>query len=457
MPQKILQDALSILLKMDLDDRDIDSLGCLQLIVGSSLLGTPDIAMDELGFSAEVRGIDGIGNTRLGTNDGDDAPLESRYQSGYSEIELDLIKSLSSELLSPVDRRFDKNHTDDNATSMELQARHAIILLSRSPAFPPLLQKKELSAAGVRANYNRLLPLLQIGGMAASDLEDTSDSANMWREAVRNPARRYSKPWARDPHNQSPAEVDNPPEVEDSDAYASLPTPVGVRMEEEPSASATFYKAARLPNVGELVEISFNDGNRYFPKIVGMTKQNNMVQLEPLDEYMRSHNYATLSNGGARTGEIWLSVRELFWNPNGYWKHSSAASAGAQRLKLVNQMRASKLHRSSSGLSRSGLSLSSVLSNAALPPAVLGSLEAEEENKGVNMATDEKRPNMVGGLQLKRRDHFYYVQSLCMPKFSVGAEWRWGIVDEHEFMLNSGPLRADAAMPHSVCHLHLLF
>ena len=44
--------------------------------------------MDELGFSAEARGIDGIGNTRLGTNDGDDAPLESRYQSGYSEIEL---------------------------------------------------------------------------------------------------------------------------------------------------------------------------------------------------------------------------------------------------------------------------------------------------------------------------------------------------------------------------------
>jgi hypothetical protein len=481
-PQTILQDALSILLKMDLEDRDVDSLGRLPTYCRALLcLAIRSVAMDEVAFSAEL-----IRGEQEG-EDGDDDEDEGETQGGvggYSEIERDLLRSLAPSLHAPVDVQFDIPRENDNVMSLELQARHAIILLSRSPAFPPLLQKKELSAAGVRASYNRLLPLLLVGGMAATDLEADSDGANMWRQAVRNPARQYDKPWAEGSGDQHPGgagasrggggdssgrgegaggggggETDGYPEKQgdllggypQQDMFYSMPPSAsapapGIRLEDEPSASATFYKASRLPNVGECVEISFNDGNRYFPKIVGLTKQNNMVQLEPLNHYMRQHHHRALADGGESSKEIWLSVRELFWNPNGYWKHSSAASAGAQRMRLITQMRSSKLHRSSSGLSRSGLSLSRGLSNAALIPA---------STDAAGMGEEGKQPRMVGGFAADGTWDAHFV--LAPPKLvhaqnvAAGPSGGWNVVGEHDFTLNAGPLKdvlaVEAATP----------
>ncbi len=461
-PQSILQDALSILLKMDLEDRDVDSMGRLPTYGRALLcLALRSVAMDETAFSADVR---------RGGEEEEEGELElgSGAVGGYSEIEYDLLSSLSPSLHAPIDEQFYSPGANDNfSTSLELQARHAIILLSRSPAFPPLLQKKELSAAGVRASYNRLLPLLLVGGMAATDLEAESDGANMWRQAVRNPARQYEKPWAEGSGGQSPGstgaggddggESSYPEEQDDPTGYprqemfysvpSTAPVPAGIRLEDEPSASATFYRASRLPNVGERVEISFNDGNRYFPKIVEITKQNNMVQLEPLGEYMRQHHQTGLANRNESGTEVWLSVRELFWNPNGYWKHSSAASAGAQRMKLITQMRSSKLHRSSSGLSRSGLPLSRGLSNSALPPA---SMEVEGMDREAG-----KGPRMVGGFAADGTWDAHFV--LAPPKLvhaqneAAGPSNGWNIVGEHDFTVNAGPLRdvfsVEAATP----------
>ena len=442
-PSAILQDALSLLLKMEIDDKYVEHIGLLPRYGRALLcLALRSIALEEA--------------TGVSTDDGDlmDARkyVENTDQSEeqYSEIEYDLLCSLSPTLHGSVDERFYTPPEGNNAMSLELQARHAIILLSRSPSFPPLLQKKELSSAGIRANYNRLLPLLLIGGMAAADLESESDGADLWRQAVRNPTRQYSKPWAEAPASQThdagterldEKELSNSPE-ENEPSLGLSSIPAGILLENEPSGSASFYKASRLPNIGESVEISFNDGNRYFPKIVGLTKQNNMVQLEPLANYIRkSHNHRTAQLSES-TKEIWLSVRELFWNPNGYWKHSSAASAGAQRLKLMTQMRSSKLHRTSSSLSRSGVPLSSGVSNAALLPQPL---YEGDDDETAGKAEVNREPRTVGGFSADGTwdQHFVLAppELVHAQNLAAGSSGGWNVVGEHDFQVNSGPLR----------------
>ena len=103
-----------------------------------------------------------------------------------------------------------------NVMSMQdsLCARHAVLLLSRLPSFPPLAGPPPASDADAkrhRAYYQALHRLLVAAGMAAGDLEHSTAGTPPGPEqvSISGPSRPYTRPWAGDPAlpKESPTET----------------------------------------------------------------------------------------------------------------------------------------------------------------------------------------------------------------------------------------------------------
>ena len=466
-PHTILQDALSLLLQLDLKSSHIDALAHLP----------------KYGRSLICRSLSDIGRIEAAGS----FLVVSSSPHSYTELEVELLHAIPiSGKLAPFDSVSDTKNED--RTSLELRARHSIILLSRSPSFPPLLQSKQLGNAGVRMTYSRLLPLLRVGGMAANDLAEDASGEDLWKHAVLKPARDYPRPWAVAgssdqldnkevpsssslnspgfPEDQldTPAATSSPTSLADLRRIKTKPrlhegsffekisndddvTPPFVLLEEEPSSTAAYYPSSRLPKVGEKVEISYEPGKSYFPLIVDITDESNAVMLEPLQNVMGTISGSGTEEGGA-TDNIWLGIRELMWNPNGYWRHSSAIQMSTLRMNARTRALASRLHRSSSGLSRSGVHRSSGVNNVSIDNSILLTT-MEEGEKGEK---EDQAPKTIGGFSAAGTWDPQFVlapptlveaQNMAAgggrggSRGSRGATWK--AVEQPEFSAVSGP------------------
>lgn len=461
-PHFILQDSLSILLKLDLSDQNINNISNLPKYCRSLL----------------CRALHDIGKTEVSSGLLTGKEFAIAYT--YTELELELLRSIPKFVTKPCSMNYDEGD-NDSRTSLELRARHGIILLSRSPSFPPLLQSKQLGNAGVQATYSRLLPLLMTGGMAAPDLADESGGENLWRLAVSKPSRNYSRPWAGDDANKDDVNEDDvnedgtsaPKLIDDSiDLPTSLaelrqsrtrsrlyegsffeassliltkPAP-NILFEDEPSASAAYYASSRLPKVGERVEIAYEQGQSYFPLIVDITDEANAVQLEPLINVMGNRT----SGGGnsmkvsekenAATSNVWLGIRELIWNPNfGYWRHSSAMAMAAKKMKAISKANSYKLYRSSSSLSKSGVSGNYGVNNVAITDTKRINIDNNIDN---NSNSRKNEPKAVGGFSANGTwdSQFVLAPPVLIEAQNNNAQRNsWQQVEHPEFSMNAGP------------------
>lgn len=79
--------------------------------------------------------------------------------------------------------------------NISLQARHAVILLSRSPNFPSLLDARYSSVAN--ATYTKLLPLLRDAGMTDIDLSSPEKKLGLSDSRLFSRKSPASLPWNR--------------------------------------------------------------------------------------------------------------------------------------------------------------------------------------------------------------------------------------------------------------------
>ena len=467
-PDIILQDALSILLKLDLSDQCIDDIGHLPKY-GRTLLCRALQEVANLEVSARML-----------------AATSKPY--AYTELEIELLRSVPVMVTVSFYENSNEGNEDnaignEDRTSLELRARHAIILLSRSPSFPPLLQSKQLGNAGLRTTYSRLLTLLQIGGMAAPDLADESGGENLWKHAILKPSRNYTRPWANEnstTENEETMTGEEEKENEnnivglgrpesmgdDSNAGSSLARlrqsrtrsrlyegsffestglnnnpPPCILLEEEPSASAAYYAASRLPKIGEKVEISYEPGKSYFPLIVDITDESNAVQLEPLSNVMGKKDKGTEKL--ASMNNIWLGIRELMWNPNGYWRHASALNMAAKKMKVTAKARASKLYRSSAGLSKSGVPVTYGVNNNEINSIPLTEEIESTMNTNTNQSSSSSyAPKTIGGFSANGTwdPQFVLAPPVLVQAQNIAAQRNsWKEVQQPEFSTNAGP------------------
>ena len=99
------------------------------------------------------------------------------------------------------------NYSEDHerAGNAPMMLRHAVHVLSRSPAFPGLnlLQHPSSLAPAAKAVYEEVRPLLDAAGYGSLALDDTGDAANAsvrqrmpWKNPNFDPQRGYRRPWA---------------------------------------------------------------------------------------------------------------------------------------------------------------------------------------------------------------------------------------------------------------------
>jgi hypothetical protein len=224
--------------------------------------------------------------------------------------------------------------------------------------------------------------------MAAPDLTaQDNDRALLWKQAIASPARHYARPWVEEKEEKEETEEEkedteekeeetkekeeregreeNQPTHDPPHSLVALrqqrtrsrlyegsffddpkrAPPPHVVFEGEPSATASFYAASRVPKMGEKVEISYVPGTSYFPLIVGLTDESNAVQLEPLSNVMGNNNNDNDDNNGNNNGNVWLGLRELVWHPHGYWRHSSALAMASVKRKTTTTAQRFKLFR----------------------------------------------------------------------------------------------------------------
>jgi hypothetical protein len=217
--------------------------------------------------------------------------------------------------------------------------------------------------------------------MAAPDLTaQDDDRALLWKQAIASPARHYARPWVEEKEETEEKEdteekeeteeteekegrEENQPTHEPPHSLVALrqqrtrsrlyegsffddpkrAPPPHVVFEGEPSATASFYAASRVPKIGEKVEISYVPGTSYFPLIVGLTDESNAVQLEPLSNVMGNNDDD--DNNNNNNGNVWLGLRELVWHPHGYWRHSSALAMASVKRKTTTTAQRFKLFR----------------------------------------------------------------------------------------------------------------
>ena len=224
--------------------------------------------------------------------------------------------------------------------------------------------------------------------MAAPDLTAQGDDrALLWKQAIASPARHYARPWVEEKEEteEEKEDTEEKKETEEQEEREgreeNQPThdpphslvalrqqrtrsrlyegsffddpkrapPPHVVFEGEPSATASFYAASRVPKMGEKVEISYVPGTSYFPLIVGLTDESNAVQLEPLSNVMGNNNNDdddnNNNNNNNNNGNVWLGLRELVWHPHGYWRHSSALAMASVKRKTTTTAQRFKLFR----------------------------------------------------------------------------------------------------------------
>ena len=298
---------------------------------------------------------------------------------------------------------------EDERIGQEHLARHAVILFSRSPAFPPLVRGRDKKIpAHERHLYEVLFPLLKLAGMTNEDLETHVDE-NQWIRRKDNPSRRYSRPWEGgdvvvssdagplenvprddgdemveneiagnegDYHNNNNVNYES-----EEDDLSYLPRNFGVggvsprsqqysqpltrgtdafanafdddtNYNAQPS-TAMYYQGIRVPRIHERVEIATRLLGRIYPRIIEVLDSGSIIKLEPFP--------------GATRDTQWLMHRDIFWNPKGYWRHGS----GVAHVEAENSSRrlgkATRLHRVNKGLTKSGISSNAGVANRALP------------------------------------------------------------------------------------------
>jgi hypothetical protein len=381
-PDNVLLEALTMLLKVDVDMKHIESLAALP-------------RYGRMVMAHHVKNI-----LRQYVEDKNPA-----YVLNFIEKELyNALPEWTSRLnkerdtaIQPID--------EDERIGQEHLSRHAVILFSRSPAFPSLVRGRDTSlSAHEKRVYERLVPLLTVAGMTNEDLHTEVDE-NLWKKRVENPSRHYSRPWelgdgaAVDVEGDQEANGASPPMsppyggfnsdeendfaflAQSGDEHETLVgtpgwTPRSARMNTAPlsvganrimtagsegmgegmEAGSMFYKGIRIPKVNERVEMATQLLGRIYPQIVEVFDFGNVIKLESFP-------------GATRTTQ-WLMHRDIFWNPKGYWRHGSGVSFSADLAAGARLSAATRLHRVNKGLTKSGLLASEGVANRALPEAL---------------------------------------------------------------------------------------
>jgi hypothetical protein len=296
---------------------------------------------------------------------------------------------------------------------LEHLSRHSVILFSRSPNFPTLVRTRDTSMrAHEKYIYETIYPLLELAGMTDEDLHTPIDEAQ-WLKRVENPSRSYTRPW--DPSSESSSlEVekgvknDNDYFMPDLSAenceenFAFLSEAFAPEEGNNPCASPIYnpskrgnsrvgplsilggracqaasipgvsypvstrcYTGIRVPRAGERVELETQSLGRIFPRIVQVFDAGNVIMLE--------------SFPGASRATQCLLHRDVFWNPNGYWRHGSAVHFDAKKHDRFRLSKATRLHRVHTGFTKSGILASEGVANKILPEA-LAKLVLETHN-----------------------------------------------------------------------------
>ena len=224
-------------------------------------------------------------------------------------------------------------------------ARHATILLTRSPSCPPLTATQRTPAA--QRIYDAMLPLLQAAGFSLKDLtlEQGDGGVN-----VKAPRRPYQRPWSRG----AGARADDAPQDDFDMLYeygdGGGGNGGGYLSDSQGGAEEANLSGARCPRPGE--HLLWQQGRWAFV----MTT---------------SHDGAIITVTAPDLPPAGFHVQrsDVFWDPRGWWIHREAAMQGSARQAQTSRLQ--RLHRTNGGLTRSGL------------PCGAGSLNLPMEASGV--------------------------------------------------------------------------
>jgi hypothetical protein len=261
---------------------------------------------------------------------------------------------------------------NEDSKNLQLRARHAVIILSRSPTFPPLMVPQAAQPLPAQKIYAQLLPVLTAAEMTEGDFTTDGDkSSGIWASGTqavgkvtlrRQPEqlpwnkegasfkRSYSRPWDqsfKEPEQDNQAEgMDSGSEfMQTSPAPINLPS-FGLKLAEDAEQSSTFY-GVRQPAVGDVVEIGVLERYRAFPSVMEANCEGGEFKVSSflgMDE--EPYN-----------GSLFLSIKDVVWQSarNGYWRHRSAfyaADVAAEDEEIVN---GASLHRMGQSFSKVGV------------------------------------------------------------------------------------------------------